>query len=136
MKITIKKEVEEIIEVEFPIYVKHGCYLAKVVSVNEVIAVYRDELKTFIIGEHFVAEGYPIERSVFTNAFQSALSKFNQLLKEENLSLYHNWQKEKYGNILSPNGSALPKNTQEEEMMLHEISTREEAHIYHLENPE
>ena len=125
MQVKTFKQVEQIIEVELPMYVEYGGEFAKIISENETVGVLKNatSLRTWLISESFIKNGTPITADVFNNAFQKALSKFNAISKD--LSPYDNWQKEKYGNVLSVAGSPLPENEEEEMMMM---SQREQDH--------
>jgi hypothetical protein len=81
MYLTLKKETEEQVEIDLPLFV--NLIGPSMVTENGVVSV-QDNGNTLKLYEPhmiecFVSKGQPIEKSVFDNAFQTSLSKLNAL---------------------------------------------------------
>lgn len=84
MLFKLKKEIEETKEIEVPCYVDYAGWPVKIVSANECIKISIDGIgegimkykKSDELVSLYLFNGTPIEKSVFDNAMQDALSKF------------------------------------------------------------
>ncbi len=89
MKLTIKKEVEETIEIELPAYRKNGSYseLTKIMGEKLFLSVedseYETSIKIMRMSANDKIRGTEIEKSVFNNSLQSALSKLTYIVLDE-----------------------------------------------------
>ena len=137
MLLTIKKEIEEQIDVELPLYVKGGADTFYRVNENQYskVTIYEGTKLTQYAIESLTGFDIPpylfgyekVPEATFNNVYQKALTHLNK-----ELTPYENWQEKRYGDILSINGNALPANEDEEELMYR--SAMEDNHIYQVEN--
>ena len=90
MKITIKKQIDEEIDIELPAYYEFANCITKVIEPEFHIDVREDgtsiQINNFSVAQCVLREGRNSTKEIFNNAFQKALNKFNgiDLEKPEN----------------------------------------------------
>ena len=82
MKLTIKKQVEQEVEIQFPLHYKCGDSLfVKVLNEKEVIALSEDFINKANIAMHYIedADYKECTESEFNNAYDTVLKNINDL---------------------------------------------------------
>ena len=82
MKLTIKKQVEQEVEIEFPLYLKYDDRLfVKVLNETKVISLGEDFITLSNIAMHYIedADYKECTESEFNNAYDTVLKNINDL---------------------------------------------------------